>query len=92
MIPLRAQPRPGYSDRIIRMGAPEDMEDRVFAMIVREELHPPDCHYVSIWEPTEAELALLLAGGRVVLSCLSMQPPVMLTVEAADVDDSLITT
>lgn len=42
--------------------------------------------YASAWEPTPAEMALLNAGGRVVLRVLGGQPPVMLTVEE-DSDD-----
>ena len=37
----------------------------------------------SAWEPTPAELALLNAGGVIVLSVAGGQPPVMLGVEAA---------
>lgn len=39
--------------------------------------------WVSAWEPTPAELALLNAGGSVILSVYGGQPPVSLTVEEA---------
>ena len=35
----------------------------------------------SAWEPTPAELAVLVAGGHVVLSVVGGQPPVALGVE-----------
>ena len=35
----------------------------------------------SAWEPTPAELAVLVAGGHVVLSVVGGQPPVSLDVE-----------
>lgn len=35
----------------------------------------------SAWEPTPDELAMLVAGGLVVLSVAGAQPPVMLSVE-----------
>jgi hypothetical protein len=37
--------------------------------------------FSSAWEPTPAELAILKAGGHVVLTVFGGQPPVMLTVE-----------
>jgi hypothetical protein len=38
----------------------------------------------SAWEPTPAELAMLKAGGHVVLSVFGGQPPVTLRVEPRD--------
>ena len=35
----------------------------------------------SAWEPTPDELAILNAGGSVILSVVGAQPPVMLSVE-----------
>jgi hypothetical protein len=37
--------------------------------------------YESAWEPTPYELAMLVAGGKIVLRVYGGQPPVMLTVE-----------
>ena len=37
----------------------------------------------SLWEPTPAELAALIAGGSVMLRVVGGQPPVMLCVEPA---------
>lgn len=37
----------------------------------------------SAWEPTPAELAALLAGGKVILRVLGSQPPVVLHVSSA---------
>ncbi len=37
--------------------------------------------FCSAWAPTPDELAILNAGGFVILSVLGGQPPVMLTVE-----------
>ena len=36
----------------------------------------------SAWEPTPRELAILNAGGSVILSIIGGQPPVMLGAEA----------
>lgn len=37
--------------------------------------------FQSAWEPTPGELELLNAGGKIVLSVVGGQPPVMLQVE-----------
>lgn len=37
----------------------------------------------SAWEPTPGELAMLNAGGSILLRIVGGQPPVMLTVEPA---------
>jgi len=42
----------------------------------------------SAWEPTPEELAMLNAGGSVILSVVGGQPPVMLSVEAVPADHS----
>lgn len=41
----------------------------------------------SAWEPTPGELDRLAAGAKIVLSIVGGQPPVMLTVEEAEIDD-----
>jgi len=43
--------------------------------------------FQSAWEPTPGELALLNAGGKVILSVVGHQPPVALGVELASEDD-----
>ena len=43
--------------------------------------------YLSAWEPTPDEIAMLVAGGSVVLRVLGGQPPVVLSVEPS-VDDA----
>ncbi|HTN63079.1 MAG TPA: hypothetical protein VL147_16275 [Devosia sp.] len=40
--------------------------------------------YSTAWEPTPAELALLNAGGSVVLTVPGLHPPVSLHAEAFD--------
>lgn len=40
--------------------------------------------YSTAWEPTPAELALLNAGGSVVLTVVGLHPPVSLHTEALD--------
>jgi hypothetical protein len=68
------------------LGAPKgwdpdkDGECRHLAVRVVE-----DNVWQSAWEPTPAELALLNAGGSVVLSIVGGQPPVALSVEAPPV-------
>jgi hypothetical protein len=42
---------------------------------------------ISVWEPTPAERARIMAGENIVLSCYTIQPPVRLSVEPLqDVD------
>lgn len=69
MIPLRIQ---GAN---VVMKAPPGMEDEV------HDLHclVTEGFYVSRWEPTPDELAVLVAGGSVELWVMGGQPPVYLT-------------
>lgn len=70
-----------------RFGAPEGhdpvTDPHIYALMVRvtEEAGFTKCE--SAWEPTPAELASLLAGGRVILTVLGGQVPVNLRVEAS---------
>lgn len=45
--------------------------------------------HVSTWKPTPQELAELNLGGVIELSCVGMQPPVMLTVVAPVESDTV---
>jgi hypothetical protein len=67
---------PGYTTRL---GPPEDMPDcnPLFVRLVGPCL-------VSRWEPTPAELQLLVEGGSVELWVHGQQPPVALIAVARD--------
>lgn len=64
------------------LGAPKDWDaekdGNCHGLAVRRV---EDNVYQSSWEPTPEELAMLNAGGTVILSVVGGQPPVMLTVE-----------
>ena len=65
------------------MGAPKGWKPDEDGNCVHLAVRQIDNVFQSAWEPTPSELELLNAGGKVVLSIVGGQPPVMLQVEAA---------
>lgn len=61
-------------------------QDEYFTLHIRDEpIEGGGNVMVSEWEPSPDELALLNAGGRIVLGILgTVHPPVILTVKEAD--------
>lgn len=59
----------------------------VFALAVRTVAHGGTVRCESAWEPTPDELAILRAGGLVILSVVGSQPPIMLSAEPLAGDD-----
>lgn len=62
-----------------------ETQDEYFAIAIRYEVLPDGSPCMtSVWEPTPAELAMLNAGGAVVLRILGRSfPPVMLDTQPA---------
>ncbi len=60
-----------------------EMQDEYYALAIRDEiLHDGERGMTSLWEPSPAELKLLLAGGFVRLTILgTVHPPLMLSVQ-----------
>jgi hypothetical protein len=81
MIPLR----PEGANAVMR--APPGQDEVLDLHVIVIEQDGRD-HYISRWEPTPGELALLNAGGSVELWCMNGQPPVCLGVRPhADTED-----
>jgi len=66
----------------VLMKAPPGQEGEVRDLHVLMFQENGVSHYVSRWEPTLAELAILVGGGSVELWCMNGQPPVYLGVQA----------
>lgn len=67
----------------LRIGAPPGWNDRLGQLQLptidaTQGSLPGTNHkvFVTWWEPTKEELAILLAGGKVQLACIGGQPPV----------------
>lgn len=75
MIPQR------IADATHYLGAPKGWKPEDDGNCVHLAVRVVDNVWQSAWEPTPGELALLNAGGSIVLSVVGGQPPVMLTVE-----------
>ena len=75
MIPKRISGSTHY------MGAPLGWEPEKDGNCIHLAVRVEDDIWQSAWEPSPAELAMLNAGGSIVLSIVGGQPPVMLTVE-----------
>lgn len=63
------------------MGAPKGWEPEKDGNCIHLAVRVEDNIYQSAWEPSPDELAMLNAGGSIVLSVVGGQPPVMLSVE-----------
>ncbi len=75
MLPLRIS----NGTRILAEG-----QDEYYALAIRDEVVEGVPMMTSVWEPTPAELAMLNAGGAVLLTiCGTVHPPVMLTAQPA---------
>jgi hypothetical protein len=66
------------------LGAPKDWKPDEHGKCAHLAVRRSGSVYQSAWEPTPRELAILNAGGSVVLSIVGGQPPVALHVEPAD--------
>ena len=79
MIPLR------IANATHKLGAPNEWNTerngRCTELYVRVTLNNV---FESAWEPTPAEVAALVAGGRVILRIYGGQPPVRLVVTEAE--------
>ncbi len=64
-----------------RLGKPNDWDAEENGDCVHLLVRIEDGCVCSAWEPTPDELAMLNAGGSVILSIVGGQPPVMLSVE-----------
>lgn len=80
MIPLRIE---GATTRIAGKESLTSRGDRILGI----DVVVLDGVYVTRWEPTPDELAVLNAGGSVELQVLGHQPPVALTVAPHAGDD-----
>lgn len=70
MMPLR----PINATRVLAEG-----QDEYHQLAIRDDVIDGVNHMTSLWEPTPAELATLVAGGSVRLTILgNTHPPVML--------------
>lgn len=58
-----------------------DRNGDVFELFVRAVPHGSTQRFESAWEPTPDELAILRAGGLVIVGVLGSQPPINLSVE-----------
>jgi hypothetical protein len=67
-----------------------ETQDEYHALSIRDEVVPDGSPCMtSVWEPTPAELAMLNAGGAVVLRILGRHfPPVMLSAQPAPEGDA----
>lgn len=63
------------------LGAPRGWEPDTDGKCGHLAVRVVDGVWQSAWEPTPKELAILNAGGSIVLSVVGGQPPVMLTVD-----------
>lgn len=63
------------------MGAPKGWKPDEDGNCCHLAVRVIDNVWQSAWEPTPGELAMLNAGGSIVLSIVGGQPPVMLSVE-----------
>lgn len=73
----------GRIDRFTRyLGPPPDFQGRCLSLAIRDHKRSNgDNEMLSAWEPTPAELALLNAGGHVILAIVGeVHPPVALYV------------
>ena len=77
MLPLRISGATHF------LGAPKGWEPEKDGRCSHLAVRRVDEVWQSAWEPTPAELAVLNAGGSVILSIVGGQPPVALAVEAA---------
>lgn len=77
MIPMRIAGATAY------LGAPKGWKPDDDGKCVHLAVRQVGNVFESAWEPTPAELALLNAGGSIVLRVVGGQPPVMLVVEPA---------
>lgn len=78
MIPMRISNATHY------MGAPKGWEPEKDGNCCHLAVRVVDGNvYESAWEPTPGELAMLNAGGSILLRIVGGQPPVMLGVEPA---------
>lgn len=75
MIPKRIRGATHY------LGAPKGWEPDKDGTCGHLAVRVDENVWQSAWEPTPRELAMLNAGGSIVLSVVGGQPPVMLTVE-----------
>jgi hypothetical protein len=70
------------------LGAPADWDKtrdgNCCVLHVRAVRDGRNTRFESAWEPTPEELALLNAGGSVILSVVGGQPPVWLEVKSAE--------
>ena len=76
MIPRR------ISGATLHLGAPKGWDADVDGRCVGLAVRILDGNvFQSAWEPTQEEIAMILAGGSIVLSVVGGQPPVMVSVE-----------
>jgi len=59
-----------------------ETQDEYVALAIRDEKIGGVNHMTSLWEPTPAELKMLVDGGAVVLTILgNVHPPVMVSTQ-----------